>query len=146
LSIKDDKAIGTQDPILWSPKILLVPPSLNATALRIRNATEITMNTQVANNVAAVQTKVTNPKAGTFTVLSSPFIQLSGLTGAAADWLYGDFKAQFYWQDVWPIQVFSQGSVSQTAWERDIAAAFKVRYLGGIFANEHRMVVKVKGS
>lgn len=141
-SIKDDRAIGTKDPIIWNPTTLLVPPAKKATGLRIRNATEIRIKTDSGNT----NTVFTNPKAGMFEVLSSPFIATTGLAGAAADWFYGNFKDQFFWHDVWPIQTFAQGANSQNAWERDVVAGYKIRYLGGVFAMDNRHVVKVKAA
>lgn len=141
-SIKDDRQIGTQDPILWNPNQLLVPNGLRSTALRIRNATEIRTLTDSGNTT----TIFTNPKAGMFEVLSSPYINFSGIAGATVDWLYGNFPEQFFWHDVWPIQTFSLGPNSAQAWERDIVAGYKVRYLGGVFATDHRQVVKVKAA
>jgi hypothetical protein len=142
LSIKDDRAIGDQDPIIWSPDTLLVPNAKKATGLRIRNATEIRIKTDSGNT----NTVFTNPKAGMFNVLSSPFIASSGVAGAAADWYYGNFKDQFYWHNVWPVQTFAQGANSQNAWERDVVAGYKVRYLGGVMAMDFRHVVKVKAA
>jgi hypothetical protein len=142
LSIKDDRAMGDKDPILWNPDTLLVPAGKKAVGLRIRNATEV----RVSTASAAIQTIYTNPVAGMFNVISSPFIAASGVVGAAADWYYGNFKDQFFWHDVWPIQTFAQGANSHNAWERDVVAGYKVRYLGGIFAMDHRHVVKVKAA
>jgi hypothetical protein len=141
-SIKDDRQIGTQDPILWNPTQILVPNGLRATAMRIRNAVEVRMLTDSGNT----QTIFTNPVAGMFEVLSSPYINFTGISGVTADWYYGNFPEQFFWHNVWPIQTFSLGSNSFQAWERDVVAGFKVRYLGAVFAAEHRHVVKVKGA
>ena len=142
LSIKDDRAIGTKDPIIWNPTTLLVPNAKKATAMRLRNATEIRIKTDSGNT----NTVFSNPYAAAFDVLSSPFIATTGISGAAADWYYGNFKDQFFWQDVWPVQTFAQGANSDEAFRRDIVAAYKVRYLGNIFVMDHRHVVKVKAA
>jgi hypothetical protein len=142
LSVKDDRAVGEQDPIIWNPNVLLVPNAKVATAKRIMNATEIRIRTDSGNT----NTVFSNPKANMYTVLSSPFIASSGVVGANADWYLGNFKDQFFWHNVWPIQTFAQGANSQNAWERDVVAGYKVRYLGGVFAQDYRHVVKVKAA
>jgi hypothetical protein len=135
LSIKDDRAMGVQEPIMWDPKILLVAPSKNATAKRIMNATEVRLTTNTNT-----RTIFNNPVAGLYTVLSSVYIT------NAADWYIGDFKEQFFWQDVWPIQTFTQGANAENGFLRDVVAAYKVRFLGGVGAWDTKSVVKVKGA
>jgi hypothetical protein len=142
LSIKDDRGVGPQEPILWMPDVLLVPLGKAAIGRRIMNATEVRQNTQSA----AVTTIFSNPYAGKYTVLTSPYVGLSGVAGAADDWFLGNFKEQFFWHDVWPIQTFTMVANSQEAWLRDVVSGHKVRYLGGVFAADHRQVVKVKGA
>lgn len=135
LSIKDDRAMGEKEPLLWTPKFVLVPPAKEATAKRIVNATEVRVTTNTNT-----RTIFNNPVAGLYSTLSSVYITNS------ADWYFGNFKEQFFWQDVWPIQTFSLGPNSNEAWRRDVVAGYKVRYLGGIFATDHRHVLKIKGA
>lgn len=136
LNIKDDRAMGDQEPVMWNPDVLLVPAAKLATAKRIINATEIRVGSQSGNTLSIF----TNPVAGAYKILSSVYIT------NAADWYLGDFKEQFFWQDVWPIQTFTQGANSENGFLRDVVAAFKVRYLGGVGAWDHRWVIKVKGA
>jgi hypothetical protein len=80
-------------------------------------------------------------------VLSSPLIDyLASVTGSrfddAADWFLGDFKKQFVWQEIWPLQTQRAQQNDEAQFRRDIVARFKVRYYGGISALDHRYVVK----
>jgi len=141
-SLNSDPQIGTSEPILWDANQLFVPKSLEGVALRIRNATEV----RTGVSASATQTIYNNPKLNAFEVVSSPFIARAAVAGFQADWYYGDFKKQFVWHDIWPIQVFNQNASGPEAFERDIVARYKVRYMGGIAALDHRHVVKVKGA
>jgi len=58
-------------------------------------------------------------------------------------WCFGDFKSQFRWQEVWPVQVLKAVPGTDFEFRRDIQAAFKVRFYGGIGATDHRFVQKV---
>jgi hypothetical protein len=141
LSIKDDRQVGTREPIMWNPGVMLIPKNLNSTALRILKATEIRLTTG-----ASTRTIFSNPKANAYTPLTSPYIGTSGIAGATADWFVGDFKKQFVWREIWPIQTFKQDNTGPEGFLRDVVAIFKVRYLGGVAALDSRYVVKVKGS
>jgi hypothetical protein len=145
LSISDDRQMGVAQPILWNPTQLLVPPGMNATALRIVNATEVRVTTTGAVS-GDNRTTFTNPAKGMFTVLTSPLMLRLGISDAATAYFYGDFKKQFIWREIWPIQTFSQGRDSESAFERDVISRFKVRYLGGLNSVEHRWVLKVKAA
>ena len=57
-------------------------------------------------------------------------------------WLLGDFRAQFRWQEVWPIQVLRAIPGNDYEFHRDIRAAYKVRFFGGVGAIDHRFVQK----
>lgn len=137
LSIKDDRAIGEKEPLLWLPKQIFTAPAKSATAKRIINATEVRVHSGASDKTRTI---FNNPIAGQYTPISSVYVS------NAADWYIGNFPDQFFWQDVWPIQTFSLGPNSPEAWRRDVVAGYKVRYLGGIFATDHRHVLKVKGS
>lgn len=73
---------------------------------------------------------------GMFTPVENPYI------GATTTWFLGDFKSQFRWQEVWPIQVLRAVPGSDFDFHRDIRAAFKVRFFGGVGAIDHRFVQK----
>ena len=134
-NVRDDRQGETPDPILWMPDTILCGPELVTTARRIVGATEIRKAPNGEDNV----TISANPFSG-FKVLSSTLWTGLGLT--TGDWFIGDFMRQFVWHEVYPIQTFAQGATSESAFDRDIVARFKVRYYGGVAAIDHRYVIK----
>jgi hypothetical protein len=141
-SLGDDRQVGRKEPIMWNPSQMLVSKGKANLAKRILNATEI----RSATGSGAETTIFNNPRAGGFSILSSEYIAWFAQTGYAGDWYYGNFKKQFHWQDIWPIQVQSAPSTMERMFLNDTVALFKVRYLGGIYADDYRHVVKVKAS
>ena len=78
--------------------------------------------------------------------LASPF--LDAAEGAdqwadASDWLLGDFKRQFVYKEIWPLQTLRQAAGNEEDFRRDIVALFKVREYGDVNAIDHRWVVQV---
>ncbi len=137
--VKDDRIDGTTRPIMAPVKQLLVPERLRGTARSIVQSTEIT----VTNDDQ--ETKFANPVQNLVEVLSSPFIDEQG--GAALlDWYIGDFRRQFVWTEIWPVQTFLQRSDSEAAFDRDVVLRVKVRYFGGVSAVDTAFVTKVDGS
>ena len=115
------------EPMYVEPQVLLVPVSLRGTANRIVNATEFdTGNMTVGNSYSHLK------------ALASPYLDAQSTT----TWYIGDFKRQFVWHEVWPVQVLRARQDSDQAFERDIVARFKARYLGGIAALDYRYVIK----
>ncbi|MCW8137873.1 MAG: hypothetical protein KIT58_03120 [Planctomycetota bacterium] len=55
-------------------------------------------------------------------------------------WWYGDLSA-FGWKEIWPLSVAFQGADSNAAFERDVVARWKARYLGEAFVREPRRIV-----
>ena len=137
--VKDDRIDGTPRPIVVPARQLLVPEALAGTARGIAHATEVTAVT------AAGRTTYANPLAGRLEVLSSPFLDEIG-TAAASDWYLGDFRRQFVWTEIWPIQTFLQNADSPAAFERDVVLRVKVRYYGGVTATDTAFVTKVAGA
>lgn len=138
-AVKDDRVDGTRRPIVMPVKHLLVPERLRGTALSIVNATE------VRGSSGDQETILANPVRGLVEVLSSPFIDEQG-GEAANDWYLGDFRRQFVWSEIWPVQTFLQRSESEAAFERDVVLRVKVRYFGGISAVDSVYVTKVDGA
>ncbi|QDU78976.1 hypothetical protein Pla110_06800 [Polystyrenella longa] len=134
----DDRIDGTQRPIIAPAKQMLVPESLRGTARSVVNSTEVTVIS--GDN----ETRMANPIQGTMEVLSSPFIDEQG-GGALSDWYVGDFRRQFVWTEIWPVQTFLQRAESEAAFERDVVLRIKARYFGGISAVDTAYVTKVDG-
>ncbi len=137
--VRDDRIDGTSRPIVAPAKQLLVPERLRGTALSIVNATQIEVDADEGRMLTA------NPLAGSLSVLSSPFIDEQG-GQAINDWYLGDFRRQFLWTEIWPVQTFLQNSESQAAFERDVVLRVKARYFGGVSAIDTVYVTKVDGA
>ncbi len=137
--VKDDRIDGTARPVAAPARQLLVPEALKGTALSIVNATE------VSREGTAEATKIGNPVKDLFEVLSSPFVDEQG-GEAANDWYMGDFRRQFMWTEIWPVQTFLQRADSESAFDRDVVLRVKVRYYGGISAVDTVYATKVDGA
>lgn len=136
--VKDDRIDGTARPIVMPVKQLLVPEALRGTAYSIINSTEINVTTDDQ------ETRFANPVHNLVEVLSSPFIDEQG-GQAINDWYIGDFKRQFVWTEIWPVQTFLQRNDSDSAFDRDVVLRVKVRYYGGLSATDTVFVTKVDG-
>ncbi|WP_417848136.1 hypothetical protein [Thalassoglobus sp.] len=137
--VKDDRIDGDQRPIIVPAKQLLVPEALRGTARSIVNSTEVNVTTVDG------ETRHANPVHNMLEVLSSPFIDEQG-GSAKQDWYLGDFKRQFIWTEIWPVQTFLQRSESSSAFERDVVLRIKARYYGGMSAVDTAFVTKVDGA
>ncbi|MCA9081112.1 MAG: hypothetical protein KDA58_11180, partial [Planctomycetaceae bacterium] len=118
---------------------LLVAERLRGTARSIVNSTEVVTPTPQG------ETRTANPVHNMVEVLSSPFIDEQG-GSAATDWYLGDFRRQFVWTEIWPVQTFLQRAESEAAFERDVVLRVKARYYGGISAVDTVFVTKVNGA
>ena len=139
-NVVDDRVDGTPKP-MWDinvgQKILLVPDSLSATAMRIRNSlfTDVKVNTNDAMRVP----DVTVGRLGT--IVSSPV--LDTFTNGTTTWYYGIFNKQFVLRELLPIQVFTQGGDSDASFEQDTVMRVKVRAYMGVNAVDAPYVTKV---
>lgn len=149
-NISDDRQAddgpGAQ-PIVLARTDLLVSNGLRFTARRIVNATE------VRGTSGNEETISSNPIADLgVRVFSSPYLDRAAADAAddqyddADDWFIGDFQRQFIWKEIWPLQTFRAPAQNPEQWRRDIVAAFKVRYYGGINAVDERYVIKVNAA
>ncbi|GIX05585.1 MAG: hypothetical protein KatS3mg114_1454 [Planctomycetaceae bacterium] len=138
VEVLDDRIDGPPRPIVTPLRQLLVPERLLSRARSIVHATEIGWQEQGRS------VRLANPWRGELEVLSSPFLDEQG-GSALHDWYLGDFKRQFVWTEIWPVQTFLQRSDSEAAFERDVVLRVKVRYYGGISAVDTRYVTKVAG-
>jgi hypothetical protein len=112
------------DPILISGQALLVPQELEKEAY---------------NLISPVLTESTYHKQILSQIYTSPFMT------DATEFFYGDFKKQFRYQEVWPIQVLQAKEGHEDAFNRDIVAKYKVRLYGGCGAIDYRYVIKSEG-
>ncbi len=117
-------------PMRVTPKFLLTAMSLKSAANQICYSGQAIK----ANLPAGVKNIYTGLQA-----LDTTFIDQQLATTA---WFIGDFKKQFVYTEVWPIQVEHQGKASEQAFSADIVERFKVSYYGGCGAVSNRYVVK----
>jgi hypothetical protein len=142
LNQRDDREpddSGSADPIIWMPSFILTAQELAGNAARI------------VNNVLDRQNNIDSPTMAKMLVpglraVASPF--LDAAQGAdqwddASDWLIGDFKRQFIYKEIWPLQTFRAPAQNDEDFERDIVARYKVREYGDVQATDHRLVLKV---
>ncbi len=137
--VRDDRIDGDQRPIVAPPRQLLVSERLRGTARSIVSSTEIITTSNQG------EVRCANPIHNMVEVLSSPFVDEQG-TQAAHHWYLGDFRRQFVWTEIWPVQTFLQRAESEAAFERDVVLRVKARYYGGISAVDTAFVTKVAGA
>ena len=152
-NLKDDRAIVAERlPITFMPKVLLTARKKAATAARIIAATTVRVgNTATTGGVQEESGAIISQIAPGLVPMTSPLLDFfAGVSNSrysqADDWFLGDFKRQFIWQEIWPLQTLRSRQDDEAAFRRDIVARFKVRYYGGIAAIDNKYVIKVKGA
>ncbi len=117
-------------PMQVTPKILLTAMSLKGVSHKI---------TASGQAVKLTTPQGTNTIYSGLTSLDTTFVdQKLAITA----WFLGDFKKQFVYTEVWPLQVAQQGRDSEQAFNADVVARYKVSYYGGCGAVTNRYVVK----
>jgi len=134
-NVKDDRADSKGEPIIWYATQLLTPVAKRGVAYRILNATEVRSgsDTLISGQL---------PFVSALSSLSSPFVDAVN----AYQWYLGDFKRQFIWQEIMPLETLREAQGNEAQFARDILARFKVRYYGGINAVEEKYVIKVNAT
>lgn len=114
--------------------ILMVPPRLKVAALKLKNGEYGSIGTaNLDPNIAKDQ----------FDVMVNPYIPSYTTTPV---WFYGDFKRQFAYLEVMPIETKSRaGQDTEEGFHRDVIQMFKVRMMAGIGAVDTRYVIKSAG-
>lgn len=116
------------------PKILLVAMALMGIGKRIVNSTGAT--------VATYNEGVVNPYKGDFQLYWTPFVDNKK---GATYWFIGDFKKQFVYTEVFPLQTFQAKPGNDEEWKKDIVLGIKTRFMGGCGAVTNRYVVMSTG-
>lgn len=130
----------TAEPIVLFGKHLVCAKELEYTALRIRNATEITVTTPgYATTGNPTETKVSNPFGGRFDVVTSRYI--ASRLGTDTSWFYGDLGKAFVYQEAWAPEVKSLGGNTQVEFDRDIVQQHKFSELGAYGTMEPRAMI-----
>lgn len=122
------------NPLMAFPDTLLTAQSLMGVAAKI---------------VASGQSVAANAPAGVKNIwdrtksLYSPFVdQKMGTTY----WYFGNFKKQFIYTDVFPLQTWLAKPGNYQEFERDVAFRYKARVMGGCGAISNRYVVRSTGA
>jgi len=122
-SMKDDSlGVGDDDYIFVNVDnlIALVPRDLEVQAWELANSTLTPEGSEGAANFYK----------GRFKVRSSPFVGAQSTT----TWFYGDFKEDFWWEEVWPLTVESQKPGHEDDFIKDIKARVRVYFYGSCVA------------
>lgn len=123
------------DPININPTTLLAGISLMGVAAKILASGQAVKLT--------LPTGVKNIYAGTIAPLHSAFVdQKLGVKY----WLFGDFKKQFVYTEVFPLQTFQHKAGNEQEFERDVIFRFKARFMGGCGAVTNRYVIRSTGA
>ena len=129
---KDDSEHATSDDYIMindSDMMVLVPKSLEVEALQLANSTLVPESAENAVNIFK----------GMFNVVTSPYL---GTATDSTTWYGGDFKQDFVWTEVWPLQTISARPGNSREFTADIKAQMKVRFFGACGALDFRHVWK----
>lgn len=129
--------------IVVNPTTLLLPTNLLMTGRQIINATEIEgRNTDgTAGTTAQARIRRSANVVDNYQIVSSPQISRLQTANGTTNWWLGNFKKQFKWKKVWPLQTFRENQGAQVQFERDIVSRYKVRYKGNAFVVDEKYVV-----
>jgi len=140
--VVDDRIDGTARPIggINSNLTLLVPEAKRSVADTIVYPSLVGYD---PSSSGGIKSEYRNPASGFITnVVSSPYVDEVN----ADDYYVGDFRRQFIWTEIYPVQTFVQGASSESAFNNDVVLRVKARYYGGLSALDSRWVTKVDGA
>lgn len=80
-----------------------------------------------------------NPWKKFFNPVYSPYVTAQ----SATTWYLGDFKEDFVWSEIWPLQVFTMKPGNEMEFRRDIKSIHKCRFYGQVGAIDHRHCLKL---
>lgn len=122
--LMDQQTDSNGDPILINKAnlVLLVPAEVEIAAYKLMNSAQV------------IGSDYNDPNyfKGRYRILSSPYLTDS------TDFYLGEFKKDFWWMEVYPLQTLRHDEPSEANWSRDIIAQFKVRFYGGIGAVDNK--------
>lgn len=131
----------TGEPFVIEPRHLIVTKSLEKTALRVLNATEIRVATPgYATTGNPTLTNVANPFAGKFEVISTQLIAPRLATDT--DWFYGDVTKYAKYMQVEPMQVLQAPANNEKEFNNRIVSQFRVNERGAYVVVQPRAMMK----
>lgn len=119
---------------------IYINPTHILTALTLSSVAQKIMGSQ--GSVKTLSSGVINVYAGRFIALVSPYIDSKK---AATFWYIGDFKRQFIYTEVFPVQTFQDKPGNDAQFVRDELYRFKTRFMGGCGAITNRYVIASGG-
>src|SRR5262245_14450737 len=120
---------------------LICTDQLEFTALRIRNATEITVVTPgYTTSGNPTETRVANPVQGMFDVVSSAL--LAARLGIDTSWFFGKPERAFRYMSVWDMAVTQAPPNSEADFERDVVFRMRARERGAFTTFNPRYMAK----
>lgn len=108
--------------------IVLVPVDLQVEAWQLANSAKTPESAENAENYFK----------GRFKPLTSPYITAQ----SSSTWYWGNFREDFKWVEVWPLQTLTAAPGNLDEFKRDIKAMVKVRMFGSIAALDYRHCYK----
>ncbi|MGQ0637316.1 MAG: phage major capsid protein [Planctomycetaceae bacterium] len=130
----------TGEPILVSPRHLVVTRPLLYTARRVVNATEIRVNTPgYATSGNPTETITSNPVQG-YQIVSSAL--LAARMATDTNWFIGDLTRAFAYMENWPLTVVQAPSNSEVEFTHDIVMRWKASERGACATIEPRNMHK----
>lgn len=132
---------STAEPIVFQAKHLLCARQNELTALRIRNATEITVVTPgFATTGNPTETRVGNPYGGKFEVITSPYVAARLATDT--HWFYGDMQTAFEYCQAWPEEIKQLAGGTQLEFDRDVVQQYRFAEYGNYGTKEPRAMIQ----
>lgn len=132
---KKDDSVPTPKPIwvMGTRPQMLVPPNLWPTASKLLKNDKGDLGTANLD---------VNLAQNMFDIIVNPY-----LAAASTTWWYGDFKSQFRWEEVWPLETFTRvGQDTEEGFRHDVIQQFKVSLFGGCGAVDTRYVYECQAT
>ena len=126
---KKDDSVPTPKPVwvMGTRPLMLIPPNLWPTAEKLKRNERGDLGT---GNLDV------NLAQNMFDIIVNPYLA----SGSTTLW-YGDFKSQFRWEEVWPLETFTRvGQDTEQGFNNDVIQQFKVSLFGGCGATDTRYV------
>jgi len=118
----------TGEPIVVTPKQVIVPPALKNTGKRVKNATMTGVTT------SSRETRVDgNSVENDFELLCNQYVKER--TSSDTSWFHGDFQEGFVYMENWPLTVESESNGAMM-FDRDIVQRYKASERGAAGVTE----------
>lgn len=132
---------NTGEPVMIRADVLICAKALEYAALRVRNATEITVvSPGYATSGSPTETRLANPMGGKFDVLSSRL--LGARMSNVNNWYYGSPRKAFAYMEVFPLEAQQAPANSEAEFAQDIVQRFRAVEMGAMATLEPRYMVK----